>query len=63
MIDPTEQDIGRGVVYTTYLGKGEDGAITSFSDQFVFVHYSDQHPSSFGKATRREDLEWLSPSP
>lgn len=58
---PTEADIGRGVIYTPYPGaKTEDGAITSVTDDYVFVRYQDQHPSAGGKATRYKDLQWLS---
>lgn len=62
MINPTEKDIGRGVVYiASHSGSiPEDGAITSFNDKFVFVRYQKQHPSANGQATRREDLIWLS---
>lgn len=58
MIHPTKEDTGRGVVYEPYSGaQAEDGVITSFNDVFVFVRYAgDQH----SKATRREDLKWLS---
>jgi hypothetical protein len=55
---PTEEDIGRGVLYTPYPGaKTEDGIITSLNDEYVFVRYAgDVH----SKATRYEDLRWLS---
>lgn len=60
MIQPTKNDIGRGVVYTgNFGGPREDGVITSFNDKVVFVRYTDQHPSVPGKPTHREDLEWL----
>lgn len=60
MINPTEKDVGRAVVYTgNYGGPREDGVITSFNDKYVFVRYKTQHPSQNGKATSREDLEWL----
>ena len=62
MINPTKEDIGRGVVYRPQFGEPEDGAITSFNDKFVFVRYQKQHPSQPGQATLREDLEWLSGS-
>ena len=60
MIDPTDKDIGRGVVYRDQnkIDKVEDGAITSFNDKYVFVRYKSQHPGANGQATRREDLEW-----
>lgn len=58
MIEPTEADIGRAVVYTGNRypdGKFEEGVITSFSTTAVFVRYrGDLH----SKATSRQDLEW-----
>lgn len=58
MIEPTEADIGRAVVYTGNRyrgGKPEHGVITSFHPHAVFVRYEkDAH----AKATQREDLEW-----
>jgi hypothetical protein len=61
MIEPTEDDIGRAVVYTGNRfpgGKLEEGTITSFHDHAVFVRYgSDKH----SKATLRADLDWVRP--
>jgi hypothetical protein len=61
MIEPTEHDIGRAVVYTgrRYPGGAlEEGVITSFNDYRVFVRYgADKH----SKATSRADLEWVRP--
>lgn len=60
MIEPTERDIGCGVVYRArHPGAApEDGIITSFNDICVFVRYgSDAH----SKGTKREDLEWTTP--
>lgn len=51
MINPTEKDIGRYVVYCSKYGPKEDGVITSFNDDVVFVRYQKQHPS----AQREED--------
>ena len=62
MIEPTEEDIGRSVVYTGNRypgGKLEEGVITSFHDHAVFVRYcSDKH----SKATSRADLDWVQPT-
>jgi hypothetical protein len=59
MIEPTDEDIGRAVVYTGNRypgGKLEEGVITSFNDHRVFVRYgADKH----SKATSRPDLEWM----
>ena len=58
MIEPREQDIGRGVVYTGNCypgGKSECGYITSFNAVAVFVLYGDD---KHAKATSRQDLEW-----
>jgi hypothetical protein len=58
MIEPTEADIGRSVLYTGNRfvgGKTERGVITGFNHWTVFVRYgSDAH----AKATGRENLEW-----
>ena len=56
---PTDEDVGRSVVYTPYPGaRAEDGVITSVNDDYVFVRYTgDQN----AKATRYEDLQWLTP--
>jgi len=55
----TEQDVGRAVVYVPYPGaQAEDGTITSVNDDYVFVRYAGDNAS---KATRPEDLQWLSP--
>lgn len=56
-INPTEADIGRGVVYRGYGGEVENGYITSFNDHFVFVRYG---LGCTSQATRRDQLEWLS---
>lgn len=58
MIEPTENDIGRGVIYTGNRypgGKPEAGVITSFTSVTVFVRYGAERHS---KATDRHDLEW-----
>jgi hypothetical protein len=55
VIEPTEADIGRAVVYHPRGGKSEDGIIRGFNRNFVFVQYKgDLH----SKATRRNDLTW-----
>jgi hypothetical protein len=53
MIEPTEADIGRTVLYTR--GKAERGVINGFNRDYVFVRYGD---GIGAKATLREDLEW-----
>lgn len=61
MIEPTEADIGRSVIYTGGP-KPERGVITSFNERYVFVRYGD--PPGYGDgpggglATSRENLEW-----
>jgi hypothetical protein len=58
MIEPTEDDIGRAVVYTGNRypgGKPEEGVITSFNRYTVFVRYGSEKGS---KGTARADLEW-----
>jgi hypothetical protein len=62
MIEPTEADIGRRVVYIGNRhpgGKLEYGVITHITSVYVFVRYGNERSS---KATRREDLEWQPPS-
>lgn len=59
MVDPTETDIGRKVVYAgnRYTGgEPEEGVITSFNDHAVFVRYGARTTS---QGTSRQDLEWL----
>jgi len=59
MIEPTEKDIGRSVIYTgNYNGPLQRGRITSFNDSVVFVRYTDQHLTAYGQATNRKDLKW-----
>ena len=60
MINPTEDDVGRGVVYQAGYPNAprEDGAIVRITEDAIFVRYKSQHPSSDGQATSREDLEW-----
>jgi hypothetical protein len=58
MIEPTEADIGRTVLYTGNRfvgGKTERGVITGFNHWTVFVRYG---ADAQAKATNREDLEW-----
>ena len=54
MINPTNSDIGRAIVYNQ---DHEDGLITSINSSYVFVRYKSSNTS---QATRREDLDWLS---
>ena len=57
MIEPTEADIGRHVIYHDLSGrKIEEGTISSFNERYVFVRYT---TGSTAAATCREDLEWL----
>ena len=59
MIVPTNEDIGRAVIYTGNRYPGgvvEEGVITSFNATSVFVRYGADKTS---KATSREDLEWV----
>jgi hypothetical protein len=60
MIEPTEADIGRTVLYTGNRfvgGKTERGVITGFNHWTVFVRYG---ADAQAMATSREDLEWES---
>jgi hypothetical protein len=56
MIDPTNDDIGRVVIYHDRIrGLVERGIVTAFNNAYVFVHYSGQRNA---KATVRQDLAW-----
>ena len=62
MIEPTKEDIGRGVIYTpshVYYDKGhkdcEQGYITSFNKHCVFVRYGAGITSA---GTNRKYLFW-----
>jgi hypothetical protein len=57
MIEVTEKDIGRKVVYTSRGGETkEEGVITSFNDSYIFVRYGNKCNS---QATHRRDLEFI----
>ena len=57
MIEPTNTDIGRKVVYRAAPDIApEEGVITSINDRGVFVRYGHTGTSQL---TRREDLEWM----
>jgi hypothetical protein len=62
VIEPTEADIGRRVVYREkgdFPGrKIEEGTLTSFNAYVAFVRYTGVTPA----ATSFEDLEWLKPT-
>jgi hypothetical protein len=59
LINPTERDIGRKVIYRDRSGAVvEEGVITSFHAEHVFVRYG---ADSTSKGTRRQDLEWVTP--
>lgn len=60
MIEPTEADIGRRVIYRVYtkLTDGEfseTGVISSFTNHCVFVRYGNNTGT---KATFHKDLYW-----
>lgn len=62
MIEPTENDVGRHVIYVPGHAKGnlghkdcERGFITSFNDHAVFVRYG---MGSTSAGTSRQDLHW-----
>ena len=59
MIEPTQADIGRGVVYLDDHGQPatrQYGVISSFNDAFVFVRFG-RHGTT-AQACNRTDLEW-----
>jgi hypothetical protein len=56
MIDPTNDDIGRVVIYHDRIrGLVERGIVTAFNHAYVFVRYSGERNA---KATVRQDLAW-----
>jgi hypothetical protein len=57
MIEPTLEDIGRKVVYYPRytIGGEQEGLISSFNRNWVFVRYG---LGCTSQATKREDLEW-----
>jgi hypothetical protein len=55
MIEPTQKDVGRKVIYKPGLND-EVGIINSFNDHVVFVRYNG---SIHSQGTRREDLQWV----
>lgn len=58
MIDPTDDDIGRAVLYVgnqRWGGTPQPGVVTSFNKYAVFVLYD---YSATPRATFRGDLEW-----
>ncbi len=58
MIEPTEKDINRAVIYRPkgrLPDKWEGGIVISFNDHVVFVQYVGDLAS---KGTMREDLHW-----
>lgn len=56
MIEPTEQDIGRKVIYSKREGSTERGVITGFNESVVWVRYNHQPADAHGQPTVREDL-------
>lgn len=58
-LDEAAEHIDRGVVYVPYEGAApEQGVITSANQTYVFVRYDGDQQS---KATRPEDLRWMTP--
>lgn len=60
MIKPTQNDIGRKVIYRTHRLGGraqsmETGVLTSYNDQYAFIQYGTNQTSA---ATRFDELEW-----
>lgn len=70
MIQPTESDIGRGVIYRAAPAfEAEPGVITSLGRETpepgrrtIFVRYANQHPTAPGQGTYADDLEWEFPA-
>ena len=58
MIEPTEGDIGRLVIYRDHAGKTEIGTVTSFTEHWVYVRYGIGLTPA---PTSRFDLSWAQP--
>jgi len=63
LIDLTENDIGRRVIYTPSHGDPEEGEITGFNKYFVFVRYpqyylNERQNRNRGVATLAANLEF-----
>lgn len=63
MIEPSQEDIGRKVIYKPHHATDlscppcEEGIITSFNESVVFVRYR----GTTSAATNRDQLHWVSP--
>lgn len=54
--DPTEEDIGRPVIYTSWDGRSERGVLTSIGGtDACFVRYG---PTGLGISTKKTQLKW-----
>lgn len=64
MIDPTEADIGRAVVYQSKRRRDlppEEGVIIGVSSKFVFVRFA--RAAKVARSIKRADLEWKNDQP
>lgn len=58
MIDPTEQDIGRKVIYRGWGGEIEEGVLTSYNSAYIFVRFgTNLTPQA---CDNDERIEWVS---
>jgi hypothetical protein len=56
MIEPTQSDIGRNVIYRVHCNaKAEEGVITRFNEKYVFVRFVKEEKSA---VAMRDQLEW-----
>jgi hypothetical protein len=57
MIDPTDTDIGRKVLYRGWGGEIEEGVLTSFNAAYVFVRFG---TSTTPQACDNDErIEWV----
>ncbi len=61
MINPTQEDIGRAVVYDPGHGEGQDGTLVKYSDTTPgYCHVRYGHNDSSTQLTACADLHWFS---
>lgn len=57
MIDATESDIGRKVLYRGWGGEIEEGVLTSFNSAYIFVRFGAGATSQ--ACDNDERIEWV----
>lgn len=57
MIDPTSDDIGRKVIYRGYGGEIEEGVLSSFNSDFLFIRFGASCTAQ--ACSNDERIEWV----